>query len=412
MNARGRLIGSAVLSAALALAAVAPRGAAAESAAKTARKGKGAQTKGRRTARRADAHASRDAAQRSDLSALAGTPEAGGDSLAPNALAALIEPRVRKIAIAQFAGSGGERLRGAVLEVLSAHADLELLGFRDIDVVAHRLGIGQTEPHDRKRLSAELGVYAWVDGDAQAETLRLSDGDDRTLASIQLDDRRPDAQARERVWPEFGRFISDEGMRQHRVAAAREAATKLLAAQDAELARQQEIAARREQLRVQRLAAAKNHARTVLEAQSAEQQRQVMVAAELRRKREDEARRQALAAQQAEAQRQAEAARQAQLAQQAEAQRQAEAARQAQLAQQQAQYQYANPPAATYGQPAAGQFSYQQPPPQQPAYGYGAQPPAYGAPQAPAAPVAGEVDGISPETRQWLLEHRARTGQQ
>ena len=371
----------------------------------------------RRTSRQQADKADADFAAAIDADTLATTDTEADKARggpAPDALVALVKPRTRKIAVAEFTGKDGEHLRKTVLDVLSAQADLELLSFRDIEIVAHRIGIGQSSSDDRTRLATELGIYAWIDGDADKASVRLSDAHDETLDTLALDAAHADAQPRERLWNEVGRFISDEGLREYRVTHAREAAKQLLAAQDKEIVRQQEIAARHEQERAKRLAALKGKAQALLQQQDAELKRQVTVAAEHRRNGRTSAQGRARAASR-------DGRSQAQMAQQAELARQAEAARQAQLAQ---QAQYAQPAPGAY--PAAG-YQYPQAAPAATAFGgyggasaYGAPPqpsgnfgpPAQTAAPAPAPPpgAAGpEVEGISPETRQWLLEHRART---
>jgi hypothetical protein len=381
----------------------------------------------------------------------------------PDALAALGKPRVRKVAVPAFAGQGAESLRQAVLDVLSEHPDLEIVGQPDLEVVAHRIGAAIDKDRDRSKLSTELGLYAWVDGDAETGRLRLTDGSGKVISSLALPRGQAGAvQARDRVWPALGRFVSDEGMREYVIIARKEAAVRKLEAQEAELAHQRKLFEQRAQVRAERLAAMQTRAKKRLAGQHAELEHQSELAVERVRKEQKEAARQAeLArkaelAQQAEAAKQAEAARQAELARQAEAAKQAAAARQAELAQQaemarqqnayasqaspQPGYGYpaagpAMQPAAapTYGAPTAstGAFADNASPAghawvqrQQagraaapaPTAGYAAAPaagyapaPASGFAPAPATqPVPGEVPGISPETRQWLLEHRAR----
>src|SRR5882672_1966407 len=84
----------------------------------------------------------------------------------PDAMVALEKPRVRRVAVPAFTGPSADSLRQVVLEVLSSHPDVELLGQPDLEVVARRIGAKLDQPADRVRLTNELGLYAWVDGDA------------------------------------------------------------------------------------------------------------------------------------------------------------------------------------------------------------------------------------------------------
>lgn len=357
-------------------------------------------------------------------------PEAGPANLPPppDAYAALEKPRVRKVAVPRFSGASANSLRQAVLDVLSAHTDLELIGQPDLEVVARRIGAKISEPQDRARLSAELGLYAWFDADGDKSVVRVTDAGGEVLCSMKMrKDERFDTQIRKRMWQELGRCVSDEGMRQFLVGYRTAAAMQKLQAQEDELAHQRELAEKHAKQLAQRLEAMKTHARARLLAEQTEITHQSELASERIRREQKEAAKQAEAARQAELARQqelarqAEAARKAEIARQQELARQAEAARQAERARQNAYASQGVPPQAGYGYPppAAPPVAYAPPPPSG-RFGGGAMPgagapppapspPAYApAPAPPVEPQPGEVPGISPETRQWLLEHRQR----
>jgi hypothetical protein len=375
----------------------------------------------------------------------ADTPEALGDEAAssipaPDAFVALKKPRMRKVAVPRFRGASADTVRQAVLDALSEHNDLEIIGQPDLEVVANRLGLTVEQPKDRQRLSSELGLYAWFDGDGDRGEIRVTDASGTPLGKMKLKrGDRMEEQVMAGLWHELGRYVSDEGMREYLVSYCKGAALQKLEALDAELARQKELAAQRAKQRAERLEALKKHARARVIAQQTELVHQSELAGDRVRREQKEAAKQAEAARQAEIARQkeaakeAEAARQAEIARQKEAARQAELmrqqelARQAELARQNAYAAQAAAPAPGYGYPqpapaASAVYAPQGPtgrftgpgaapaaPPAQPAQP--AYPPAGYAPApapAPAPPGGEEVPGISPETRQWLLEHRSR----
>ena len=291
----------------------------------------------------------------------------------PDALVALDKPRLRRVAVPPYVGRSAESLRQAVLEVLTQHTDLEVLGSADLEMVEKRIHLSARDAESWPRLATELALYGLVVGDGDASRLRVIDAKGRTLGTLALDPKqRLDVQARERLWPELGRFLSDEGARQHRVAVMRASADAVMRGQGEELYRQKELADRRAKLREERLAAASGRAASRLAAQDAELARQASVA-------QERIRQQQLAAAKA-----AEDARQ----RAATAMRQQELAAKQQQAALAAQQQQQQAPAAGYGTAGAAYAA----PPTAPAPapyggGYGAQP-AYGSPPLGAPPAA------------------------
>jgi len=346
--------------------------------------------------------------------------------------------RVRKVVVSGFDGKGALRLRQAVLDALSEHTEVEVIGAKDVEVSAKSLGHSTSDRSGRTALSAELGIYAWVQHDEGKGSIVLVDAEGEQLAALPVAQHGgSEADLRVKIWSTFGPHVSDQGLRMRLLERLRMSASGKLKAVEEETLRQSELAMRREERRASHLAASRQRATTILQAQQAEvdHQQQQAVARIQRAKQE-----QALLAEQA---RQDELARQAQLAQQAEAARQAELAqqmelgRQAELArQQQAQHaamaKQAPPPQPAYVQqpayaayPAANDGAWQpgrtQPvfaaptpaPAPQPAYAEPAYAqPAY-APQ-PAPPVAADPSAampVSPATAQWLERRRLQQQQ-
>ncbi len=356
---------------------------------------------------------------------------------APSAWAA-IEGAVqtRKVCVMRFPGKGGDPLRQVVLDALSQHTEVEVIGVNDVEVSAKRLGVSMTDEHGRAVLGEDLGVYAWVDGDGARGVAWLSLSDGKRLGEVKFasSEARSGDAANVKVWSALGHFVSDVALRDHVVARRSASAESKLAAAAAEQQKQVELALQRMERRNKHLAKLQLRAAEVLRAQTDEVTHQQTLALERAREAEAEAARQmelarkAEAAHQVELAKQAESARQMQLAQQAAIARQNElasqvtAARQAELARQaatpppQAQPVWQQRPAPVYAQPAyTQQPAYAQPAyAQQPVY---AQPvytpppqPVYAQPvyaQPVAAPPPSNAAPVSPETQAWLERRRA-----
>ena len=295
----------------------------------------------------------------------------------PDALVALVKPRVRKVGVPTFHGKSSESMRQAVLQVLSAHSDIELVGHDDLEFVAKRLKADPADGAGRIKLAGELKLYGWVVADGDDGRLRVVDAHNKTLGTLKLDpSKRADVQVQERLWSELGRFLSDEGLRNHTVVRARERAIKKLQGQGSELAKQHALAEQREKRQAEQLVMLKDHAIKRLTAQNEELLRQSKIASD-----RVAAQREA-AAKQAAAQREA-AAKQLELARKnaAAAAAAAAAARQAQARAAQPQPQPAYP---QQGYGAAAQPGGYGAAAQPGGYGYGQQTGGYGA-QQPAA---------------------------
>jgi hypothetical protein len=335
------------------------------------------------------------AAEANGESAAAAAPAANGAAVSgiqldhpvppsgpPDALAALIKPRVRKIGVPTFRGKSAESMRQAVLQVLSAHTDIELVGHDDLEFVAKRL---QADPGDgagRTKLAGELKLYGWVVADGDDGRLSVVDKNNKTLGTMKLDrSKRADVQVQERLWPELGRFLSDEGLRNYTIVRAHKLAVKKLQAQGAELARQHALAEQREKRRAEQLVALKEHAGKRLTAQNEELLRQSKLASDR------------IAAQREARERQIELARKnaAAAAAAAAAARQAQAQAQAQAQQAQPQPAYPAVPQQGYGAQPGGYGS----PAPPGGYGYGQQPGGYGA-QPAAGYGAAQGHGAQP----------------
>jgi hypothetical protein len=352
----------------------------------------------------------------------------------PDAWAALgRDVRVRKVVVTGFDGKGALRLRQAVLDALSEHTEVEIVGSKDVEVSGKSRGLSPNDAGDRETLSEELGIYAWV-LHQEGGAIVLVDAAGEELAELSAGNHGgSEADLRAKIWSTLGPHVSDEGLRSHLLERLRVSAAGKLKAVDEQYARQAELAQQRAERRAAHLAASQQRALALLQAQQAMvvEQQQLAVA---RVQREQQA-----AAQQAELARQAELAQQAQQAQQAELSRQAElaryseAAREQQLAQQQQQAamakQAAPAPQPVSSQPSdgaypAGDGAVWQPGRAQPVFaGQPAQAqPAYAEPQpayAPAPPQPAPAPAyaepapasampVSPATQAWLERRRAQ----
>ena len=278
----------------------------------------------------------------------------------PDALVALAKPRTRKIGVPTFTGKSSESTRQAVLQVLSAHTDIELIGHDDLEFVAKRLKADPSDGAGRTKLAGELDLFGWVVADGDDGVVRVVDAKNKTLGKLKLDpSKRADVQVQERLWQELGRFISDEGLRNFTVARSRQQVLQKLQRHAAEQTKQQALAGQRTKLRGEQLALLKEHAGKRLAGQNEELLRQSKIAS-------DRVTAQRAAAEQARKNAAAAAARQAE-----QARKNAAAAA---AAARQAQPQPGYPPQG-YGAQQGG-YGYGA---QQGGYGYGAQQGGYGA---------------------------------
>jgi hypothetical protein len=291
---------------------------------------------------------------------------------------------IRKVVIAPFSEPAGSKGREAVLEIFSEQNDIEMVGYNDAEIVAKRLGADLGSSKGRSVVSADMGIYAWLDGrvgDGFDAQIRLSDANSRTLKNAQI--KADSAQMlasliRTDLWRQVGPEISDRAKLQQRYENQCQLAAQTFAAWQKEINRQGELAVQRQQRRKEYLVAAQTAAMQKLKEWNDQiahqgqlaQERKQAEALEARRKQEEAARQAAeMQRQQAlEQQRQAAAEQAARQAAAQEAARQAaaeqaardQAARQAALqAQWAAQAQYQQQP--VYQQPVYQQPVYRQP---------------------------------------------------
>jgi len=344
----------------------------------------------------------------------------------------------RRLGIGEIKAPAESDARGAVLEALSARSEVEVVGYEDVKMAGKNLGVDPATPRGRKRISDDLGVFAWVEGQVSARheaTLRLVDGNGRTLATMRVsadDGPALDTAIRGQLWNALGRFVSDAAAREHALHQQQKRATKKHQARLDELERQKEVALERETRRTKQLNDQRGLARNKQEARFEELQRQVEI---VLARRDEEARQLQLAADQAareerervaaqQRQLEAQQRQEAEAARLAEAQRRQEEARLAALARQQqmqqAQASNWQPAPQASWQPAQAQPAQSwNTQPARPAAGYqpsGRFPRYQGTGQAPsrfAAPpsyVESQSDygaPVSPETQRWLEARNA-----
>jgi hypothetical protein len=243
---------------------------------------------------------------------------------------------IRNVVVPQFTAPAKSRARQAVLRTLADHPEVEVVSIDDVTFASHRLQADPTSAEGRAKLSRELGIDAWLDGqitDSSAH-LTLTAGDGSVLQEVAVeaeDERHLDALTGERMWAALGTRLSPQEAYRRAVLAEYDRARHKYDARLAESQRQIEVAH-----------AARAHRAFVLRGQFAlAQRKRAALAGELGRQTDlgkAELAREAEAARQAQLAREAEAARLAAVAKaEAEARRAAKAkaaedARQAQLA--------------------------------------------------------------------------------
>lgn len=344
----------------------------------------------------------------------------------------------RRLGIGEIKAPAGSDARGAVLEALSARSEVEVVGYEDVKMAGKNLGVNPATPRGRKRISDDLGVFAWVEGEVSVRheaKLRLVDGDGHTLATMRVsadDGPALDAAIRGQLWSALGRFVSDAAAREHALHQQQQLAARKHQARLEELERQKEVALERETRRTKRLNDQRSLARNKQEARFEELQRQTQI---VLARREEEARQLELAAEQAareererlamqqrqeaEAARLAQAQRQQEEARLAAQQRQEEAlARQQQMQQQQASSWQPAPqaswqpaqtqPAQTWNTQPARPASGYQPSGRFPRYQTAGQAPSRFAATPSYADSQSDYGApVSPETQRWLEARNA-----
>lgn len=237
-------------------------------------------------------------------------------------------PRViRNLVVPHFIAPEKSRARAAVLGTLADHAEVEVVSIDDVTFASRRLQADPTTPAGREKLSRELGIDAWLDGEVTETTahLTLTAGDGTVLHEVDVEtenERHLDALTGERMWAVLGPSLSPQ-----------EAYRRALLTEYDRARRKFEARMAAEQRQVQLAHEARAHRAFILRAQfSLAQRKRAALSSELTRQTElgrAELAREAEVARQAELARQAEIARKAELARQAEQARKAEIARKA-----------------------------------------------------------------------------------
>jgi hypothetical protein len=139
----------------------------------------------------------------------------------------------RQIAVAQFSGENAAAARSAVLAMLADHDDVAVISLDDLKFAGQRLKADVATPAGRVRLSTELHVDLWLDGEIDGEvghvTLSTPDG-----ARVATAEARATANSvltallSERMWAAMGPRLSPrEGVRRRLLDQTELARTKL-----------------------------------------------------------------------------------------------------------------------------------------------------------------------------------------
>lgn len=327
----------------------------------------------------------------------AASPPSAKKTAAPQSAPAPVADGPRRVIVAPFDSPQKSWGRPSVLGVLSEEPDVEVVGYEDMVVVAKRLGANPTEPRGRQAVSAEMGIFAWIDGtvgDDGNARLVMTDANGAELAWLTAAARSGgalNAFIEENVWHAFGPYLSDAEKRRQRLEALKVLGKQKQEARASEAHRQVVLVEEREARIASRLVAQKKVGAAKAQAREKESERQRKIVADRiaeaeRKEREAAAEQQRLIAEQR---------------------------RQLMMQQQAAQPTYAPQPQPAYGAAA-------------PAYGdgYGAQPapaptmlPSQPMPaSATATPIAeppppGPDYGKSAEFQEWVRRRQAEMGQ-
>jgi hypothetical protein len=193
--------------------------------------------------------------------------------------------RVRKVAVEQFDAPADSRARYGVLNELSDHDDVEVVSLDDIHFVAKRFKLGAETPEGRVKISAELGIQLWIDGEASSDSaeLKLTKPDGKVLVETEVNapsEKLLESLTGERVWATMGPQLSAREQRRRALLAQSELAHQKLEARELELEHQRKLAleakqqakiakAAAEAERKQKLAEAERDRQKKLEAQQA-----------------------------------------------------------------------------------------------------------------------------------------------
>lgn len=304
----------------------------------------------------------------------------------------------RRVIVAPFDSPQQSWGRPSVLGVLSEEPDVEVIGYEDMIVVARRLGADPTDPRGRQAVSAEMRIFAWIDGTIRDDgnaRLVMTDASGAELAWLTAAARSGgalNAFIEENVWRAFGPYLSDAEKRRQRLEALQVLGKQKQEARASEAQRQVQLAEDREARIASRIAAQKKLGAEKLRARDKEGERQRKIVADRvaeaeRKEREAAAEQQRLIAEQR---------RQLMLQQQQAAQ---------------ATYPLQDPSAPPYGSAAPAYGAQPAPavanvPPSQPAPA-----PATATP-IPEPPPPDPNYGKSPEFQEWVRRRQAELGQQ
>lgn len=180
--------------------------------------------------------------------------ERDADAAAEAAAVTPAEAPKRKVAVAYFeAAEELAAVRVSVLDRLSQQDDIEVVSPADIAMLAKPLGLDPSTPEARARLSAELGLVAWLDGHVTDDEARLTltapDGKVIAHAEVATTAKAAaEASAQlaklgsERMWATMGPFLSDREARRVLLQIESQRALKKLEARSAEVERQKRVA--------------------------------------------------------------------------------------------------------------------------------------------------------------------------
>jgi hypothetical protein len=194
-----------------------------------------------------------------------------------------------RIVVARFKAPADSRARQAVLDVLSAHSEVEVVSLEDAEFEGRRNHVDITSPSGREKVSSKLGIDGWLDGDIDGSKAMIAlaspDGAKRATTTIEAPSANLlDASIGSRVWAEIGPRVSDVERRRRVLHEQAEIARNKLAARQQELDRQRKLITARAERRVQLLRAAHDTARKKRAALTGELDRQRELVAEAARK--------------------------------------------------------------------------------------------------------------------------------
>lgn len=136
---------------------------------------------------------------------------------------------VRNVVVPLFHAPETSRARASVLQTLADHPEVEVLSIDDVTFAAMRLQADAYTPQGRAKLSRELGIDAWLDGQVQDESLymTLSTGDGGVIQAATVEANSPselDSVAGDRMWAALGTRLSPEEGRRKALLSAYEIA--------------------------------------------------------------------------------------------------------------------------------------------------------------------------------------------